>query len=156
MEWNVLFIKPCGLLTGTWVTVLRRGRKHFHHVLCRSSDFSQLIFCCSIPVAALQFSSMCEVLGVKLAHLLSQNHILTSEDWTNVTISTGLGTIPQKGDVTRVQRGAWHKRWCSNVSSVTWCFVWTKVVLLITTQKTNYKTPFRPCSVQTAGALTTM
>jgi len=70
-------------------------------------DFSQLRFCCSTPVGALQFSLMQhEVLRVNWARLLSQNRILTSEDWTHVTISTGLAAIPQKGDVTCVQRGA--------------------------------------------------
>jgi len=47
-----------------------------------------------------------EVLQVNWVRLLSQNRILTSEDWTHITISTGLAAIPQKGDVACVQRGA--------------------------------------------------
>ena len=38
---------------------------------------------------------------------------------------------------------------------MTWRFVWTEVVLKITTQKTTYKTSFRSFSVQTVGASTT-
>ena len=43
-----------------------------------------------------------EVSRVKQACLLSQNQILTWGDWTHVTISSGLATIPRKGDVVRV------------------------------------------------------
>jgi len=39
---------------------------------------------------------------------------------------------------------------------VTWRFVWTEVVLKITTQKTTYKTSFCSFSMQTVGALTTI
>jgi hypothetical protein len=50
----------------------------------------------------------------------------------------------------------WRERWCSSVLSVTWHFVWTEVVLRITTQKTTYKSSFCPCYMQTVEALTTM
>ena len=33
------------LLTASWVRVLR-GRKHFHQILCRNYDFSQVRLCC--------------------------------------------------------------------------------------------------------------
>jgi len=60
----------------------------------------------------------------------------TLEDRTNVTISTDLAAVTRNGDVACVQRGAWRKRWCSNVSSVTWRFVWTDFIFLrIITQK---------------------
>jgi len=39
-----------------------------------------------------------------------------------------------------VQRGVRHEPCYSNVSSVTWRFMWTEVVLKITTQKITYKT----------------
>jgi len=42
------------------------------------------------------------------------------------------------------------------VFGVTWRFVWTEVVLRITTQKITYKTFFRLCYMQTAEASTTM
>jgi len=70
-------------------------RKYLHQVLCKSCDFHQLRFCCSTPVDAQQFSSkQCEVLHVKQARLLSHNQILTLEDWTHVTLITGLDAIP--------------------------------------------------------------
>jgi hypothetical protein len=82
--------------------------------------------------------------------------LLTSEDRTHVTISIGLATTAWDGDVACVQQGAWRERWCSNVSSVMWRFVWTKTVLWITTHRTTYKTSFRPSSVQRVEASTTM
>ena len=36
------------------------------------------------------------------------------------------------------------------------CFVWIKIVLWITTQRTTYKTSFHPSSIQTVEALTTV
>ena len=45
---------------------------------------------------------------------------------------------------------------CSNVLNVMWCFLWTKIVLWITTKRTTYKTSFRPSSIQTVEALTTV
>ena len=63
--------------------------------------------------------------------------LLTSEDWTHVTISTGLAANISSGVVACVQRGARREPCHSNVSSVTWRFVWTEVVLKITTQKKN-------------------
>jgi len=80
--------------------------------------------------------------------------LLTSEDWTHVTISTGLAAILNSSIVACVQRGAWREPCYSIVSSVTWRFVWTEVVLKITTQKTTYKTYFLSFSVQIVGAST--
>ena len=82
--------------------------------------------------------------------------LLTSEDWIHATISTGLAAIPSSGIVACVQRGAWRKPWYTNMSSVTWCFVWTEVVSKITTQKRTYETSFHSFSMETAGALTKM
>jgi len=55
----------------------------------------------------------------------------------HVTISTGLTTTPQGGDVACVQQGAWREQWCTSVFGV-WRFVWTEVVLRITTQKITF------------------
>jgi len=82
--------------------------------------------------------------------------LLTLEDWTHVTINAGLPTIPPSRVVACVTRGAWRDPWSSSVLSVTWHFVWTKIVLPITTQKTTYKTSFRPSSMQRVEASTTM
>jgi hypothetical protein len=82
--------------------------------------------------------------------------LLTSGDWTHVKIITGLTAIPRNGSVPCVQQGSWREQWCSNVSSVTWFFVWTEIVLRITTQRTIYKTYFRPLSAKTVEASTTI
>jgi len=55
-------------------------------------------------------------------------------DTRHVTISTGLAATPSSGVVACVQWGAWRGPCYSNVSSVTWHFVWTEVVLKITTK----------------------
>jgi len=47
-----------------------------------------------------------EVSHVKRARLLSQDQILTLEDWTHITINNGLDIIPFKGDVACVQQRA--------------------------------------------------
>jgi len=80
--------------------------------------------------------------------------LLTSEDWTHVTISTGLAAILNSGVVAWVQRVAWREPCYSNVSSVRWRLVWNEVGLKITTQKTTYKTYFLSFSVQIVGAST--
>jgi hypothetical protein len=82
--------------------------------------------------------------------------LLTSEDRTHVTIISGLSAIPRNGNVVCVKRGAWRERRCSNVSNVMWRFVWTEIVLRITTQRTTNKTFFRPSSVQTVEVATMM
>ena len=81
---------------------------------------------------------------------------LTSEDWTHDTINIGLPAIIPSGVVACVPRGLWRIPSSSYVFSVTWHFVWTEIVLWITTQKTNYKTSFRPSSMQRVEASTTM
>jgi hypothetical protein len=81
--------------------------------------------------------------------------VLNSEDWTHITIIAGLAAVSRNVDVASVQQGAWHERWCSNVSSVTWRFVWTEIILRIIIQRTTYKTSFRPSFVQTVEASTT-
>ena len=45
---------------------------------------------------------------------------------------------------------------CSNVLNVMWRYVWTKIVLWVTTQRTTYKTSFCPSSIQKVEALTTV
>jgi len=47
-----------------------------------------------------------EVSRVKRARLLSQIQTLTSEDWTHITMSTGLAAISRNSNVACVQRGA--------------------------------------------------
>jgi len=46
-----------------------------------------------------------------------------------------MAAIQQKGHVACVQRRRWRERWYSDVSSVTWRFVWTESVLRTTAQK---------------------
>ena len=41
-----------------------------------------------------------------------------------------------------VQRGAWSKRWYSDVSNVTWRYVLTRTVFRITIQRPAYKTSY--------------
>jgi hypothetical protein len=97
----------------------------------------------------------CELSHVKRARLLSQNQIRTVEDWTHVTIGTGLAAIPRKGNVACFQLMACREWWCSNVSSVMWGFLWTEIISQVTTQKTTYKI-FCLSSVRTVEASTTM
>jgi hypothetical protein len=52
----------------------------------------------------------------------------TSENWIRVTISTRRAAVTWNGYVACLQWRAWREQWCSNVSSVTWCFMWTETV----------------------------
>jgi hypothetical protein len=81
---------------------------------------------------------------------------LTSEDWTHFTISTGLAEIAQKPDAACVQWGEWGEGWYSDVWIVTWRFVWSEVVLKITTQIQTFKTSFCSSSIQADEASTTV
>ena len=85
--------------------------------------------------------------------------LTTPEDWTHITISTGLAAVTRNADVKCVQ---WVcvcvcvcvcvKRWYLDVSSVTWHFVLIESVLKITIQRPTCKTSIRLPSTQTADA----
>ena len=81
---------------------------------------------------------------------------LTSEDWTHGTIHIGRTAVINRAVVACVPRGVWSGAWNLCVLIVTWPFVLTVIVLLITTQRTNYNTSFRPSLVQTFEASTTI
>ena len=156
MEWNVWVIQPSGLLIGIWVMVLRRGRKHFHQVLCRSSDFSQLIL--------LFYPSSCTTvfLNATWGMACEAGSFAVSESNTNVR---RLNTCHNKH---------WPgqnptKRWCCVFSEghdangdVHMCHVWhgtlcgPKLFCGLPHRKQFNNTSFHLSSVQTVKASTTM
>jgi len=63
---------------------------------------------------------------------------------------------PQAAALSRVFSEGHDANRAIQMSIVTWRFLWTEVVLKITTPKTTYKTSFLSFSVQIVGASTTM
>jgi hypothetical protein len=135
-------------------------KKLFFHLLYLAIVNSYILLSsCGGKKVSHRFSTHWHVLGMSHDHLClleDQPKLpLTSEDWTQITINTGLPAIPPSSIVACVLRGVWRDPWSSSVLSVTWHFLWTEIVLWITTQKTTYKTSFRPSSMQRDEASTT-